>query len=106
MRALLVFSLVVVACSDPKPPAPPGPQPVFDHATGKATPPPEWTACTKDTECVALSVECCYQMAIRKEYELETRKTLESGKHPPKEGGCEGKCDPTALCVDARCALK
>src|SRR4051812_16741114 len=100
---LLSLSFSLGACKPAANPDDSAPKPAFDHTSHRVTPPAEWTTCARETECVAVSAGCCYQMAVSADHEIDARKSIEANV---AQGVCTSTCDPSAECVDRRCRVR
>jgi hypothetical protein len=100
----LALLLALAACGPSSPPASPG-------NTGGSF--DERQACTADTDCVAIELECCDQcnggnaVAVHKDYLAEIKATYEPGRACPDVACTEMYCDPPApLCARGVCGLR
>jgi hypothetical protein len=104
MKRLAVLLLLLGACGPSKPttdPANPGGS--FD----------ERQACTADTDCVLVELECCDQcnggnaVGVHKDYLAEIRETYNPGSECTGAACTEKACPaPTAFCSNSVCGLR
>ena len=104
MKRLAVVLVLLAACGPSTPPADPAnPGGSFD----------ERQACTADTDCVAVEIECCEQcnggnaVGIHRDYAAEVRQQYAPGDECTGAACTEMACEPaTAFCSNSVCGLR